>query len=102
MRRHQSMSSCNTGTTRDDGDGSQANQSECSAVGFAPLHVVDSKDEDLTVVWAMARHDSAEYAWPLLMMSAPTPEAKTREAEADLVRVTVAARTQEAVRIGTH
>ena len=40
------MSSFNTGATEGDGDGSQANQSGCSAMGFADLYVVDSKAED--------------------------------------------------------
>ena len=50
MRRLQWTSSCNTGATRDDGAVSQANQSECFAVGFAILFDADSKDEDHTVV----------------------------------------------------
>ena len=53
------MSSFNTGTTEGDGDGSQANQSGCSAMGFADLYVVDSKAEDHIAAWAMAHRGSA-------------------------------------------
>ena len=96
MHRHLRMSARKTSTIRYGGKGSQANQSGCSAVGFAAVYVAGSKGEVFIVAWAMEHRDSAARLWPLLMMQAPTSEAKAREAEADPVRATAVARSQEA------